>query len=79
MLISSNSGVELDTVWGIGGGLRPVRILSEKMDLLIQEYFNSSDKPEAERCLRTLAVPHFHHELVYMLLVDTAEKKQHEV
>lgn len=35
------------------------------MNLLLKEYLISGDKAEAERCLRDLEVPHFHHELVY--------------
>jgi programmed cell death protein 4 len=79
ILIDKNNGLELDMVWGVGGGLRPVRILSEKIDLLIQEFFSSADKAEAERCLVSLGVPHFHHELVYTLLIQTSEQKEHEV
>lgn len=35
------------------------------MNLLLKEYLTSGDAMEAERCLRELEVPHFHHELVY--------------
>ena len=79
VLIEKNNGLELDMVWGVGGGQRPVRLLSEKIHLLIQEYFSSADKAEAERCLQSLGVLHFHHELVYTLLIQTSEKKEHEV
>lgn len=36
-----------------------------QMNLLLKEYLTSGDVLEAERCLRDLEVPHFHHELVY--------------
>lgn len=36
-----------------------------QMNLLLKEYLTSGDVSEAERCLRDLEVPHFHHELVY--------------
>ena len=35
------------------------------MTLLLKEYLLSGDNKEAERCLRELEVPHFHHEFVY--------------
>lgn len=35
------------------------------MSLLLREYLLSGEVSEAERCLRQLEVPHFHHELVY--------------
>lgn len=40
-------------------------ILSCQMNLLLKEYILSGDSKEAERCLRDLEVPHFHHEFVY--------------
>lgn len=60
--------VRLDNVWGVGGGLRPVKYLVRQMNLLLQEYLSSSDIHEATRCLVELEVPHFHHELVYEVL-----------
>ena len=57
--------VRLDNVWGVGGGLRPVKYLIKQIILLLKEYLCSGDVDEASRCLRELEVPHFHHELVY--------------
>ncbi|XP_014845075.1 PREDICTED: programmed cell death protein 4-like isoform X1 [Poecilia mexicana] len=66
VLLSMKKGmIGLDNVWGVGGGLRPVKHLVKKMNLLLKEYLISGDVSEAERCLRDLEVPHFHHELVY--------------
>lgn len=65
-LLSSQLGLyRLDNIWGIGGGLRPVKTLSRQMNLLLEEYLSSNDIPEATRCVVALEVPHFHHELVY--------------
>ena len=65
-LLSMKHGlVRLDNVWGVGGGLRPVNALVRQMVLLLEEYLSSKDSKEAQRCLRDLEVPHFHHELVY--------------
>lgn len=63
----------LDNVWGVGGGQRPVRHLIKEMNLLLQEYLLSGEVSEAERCLRQLEVPHFHHELVYEAVVMVLE------
>lgn len=35
------------------------------MNLLLKEFILSGDGEEAQRCLRDLEVPHFHHEFVY--------------
>lgn len=40
------------------------------MNLLLKEYILSGDREEAERCLRDLEVPHFHHEFVYEVNAD---------
>lgn len=68
-LLSMKHGlVRLDNVWGIGGGLRPVKYLTKQMTLLLKEYLSSGDLQEATRCLIDLEVPHFHHELVYEVI-----------
>ncbi|XP_054259063.1 programmed cell death protein 4 [Macrosteles quadrilineatus] len=73
-LLSMKHGlVRLDNVWGVGGGLRPVKYLVRQMNLLLQEYLSSGDMHEATRCLVELEVPHFHHELVYEAVVMTLE------
>ncbi|CAB0019291.1 unnamed protein product [Nesidiocoris tenuis] len=65
-LLSMKHGlVRLDNVWGVGGGIRPVKYLVRQMVLLLREFINSGDVKEATRCLLQLEVPHFHHELVY--------------
>jgi programmed cell death protein 4 len=69
-LLSMKHGlVRLDNVWGVGGGLRPVKYLTRQMTLLLQEYLSSGDLQEATRCLLDLEVPHFHHELVYEVVL----------
>ena len=70
--------VKLDTVWGVTGGMRPVKYLVRQIQLLLKEYVSSGELEEAVRCLQELEVPHFHHELVYeavvMALEDPSEK-----
>lgn len=65
--------VRLHNVWGVGGALRPVKYLTRQMTLLLQEFVSSGDIEEASRCLRSLEVPHFHHELVYEAIVMALE------
>ncbi|MEQ2269979.1 Programmed cell death protein 4 [Xenotaenia resolanae] len=45
------------------------------MNLLLKEYILSGDGKEAERCLRDLEVPHFHHEFVYEAIVMVLESR----
>ncbi|XP_067851993.1 programmed cell death protein 4-like [Heptranchias perlo] len=73
VLLSMKRGVRLDNVWGVGGGLRPVKQLVKEMNLLLKEYLLSTDAAEAELCLQNLEVPHFHHELVYEAVVMVLE------
>lgn len=69
-LLSMKHGmVRLDNVWGVGGGVRPVKYLIKKIVLLLKEYLSSGDEKEAGRCLTELEVPHFHHELVYEAVI----------
>lgn len=44
---------------------------------LLGEYFDSLDAAEASRCLRGLAVPFFHHELVKQSLHAAMENPPH--
>jgi programmed cell death protein 4 len=73
VLIQMGSIAQLDTVWGQGGGNRPVKYLTNKIVMLLREYMDSSDATEAMRCLRELDVPHFHHELVYQAALIAIE------
>lgn len=69
-LLNMKQGLaHLDNVWGMGGPLRPVKLITREMTLLLKEYLSSRDIQEAHRCLRALEVPHFHHELVYEVSV----------
>ncbi|XP_072367981.1 programmed cell death protein 4-like isoform X2 [Scyliorhinus torazame] len=73
VLLSRERGMRLDSVWGLGGGLRPVKQLVKEMNLLLKEYLLSTDAAEAGLCLQNLEVPHFHHELVYEAVVMVLE------
>jgi len=74
VLLSMKHGlVRLDNVWGVSGGMRPVKYLIRQIQLLLKEYLSSGDIEEATRCLQELEVPHFHHELVYEAVVMVIE------
>ncbi|KAF7646732.1 hypothetical protein LDENG_00183130 [Lucifuga dentata] len=75
LLKMSMGGLRIDNQWGMGGGQRPVIQLIKEMNLLLKEYILSGDDSEAERCLRELEVPHFHHEFVYEAIVMVLESK----
>ncbi|XP_047220885.1 programmed cell death protein 4b [Girardinichthys multiradiatus] len=75
LLKMSMGGLRVDTHWGMGGGQRPVIQLIKEMNLLLKEYILSGDGKEAERCLRDLEVPHFHHEFVYEAIVMVLESR----
>ncbi|KAK7930121.1 hypothetical protein WMY93_006516 [Mugilogobius chulae] len=75
LLKMSKGGLRLDSQWGAGGGQRPVVQLIREMNLLLKEFILSGDMKEAERCLRDLEVPHFHHEFVYEAIVMVLESK----
>lgn len=63
----------LDNIWGSAGPLRPVKNITKQMTLLLKEFLSSRDFEEAQRCLRALEVPHYHHELVYEAIVMSLE------
>lgn len=71
--------VRLDSVWGAGGGRRPVKHLVKKMILLLKEYLNSEDIEEASRCVQELEVPHFYHELIYEAIIIMLEDAHERV
>ncbi|RVE75637.1 hypothetical protein OJAV_G00000740 [Oryzias javanicus] len=75
LLKMSKGGLRVDSQWSIGGGQRPVTQLIKEVNLLLKEYILSGDLKEAERCLRDLEVPHFHHEFVYEAIVMVLESK----
>lgn len=73
-LLSMKQGmVILDNIWGSAGPLRPVKTITKKMIALLKEFVQSKDLDEAQRCLRALEVPHYHHELVYEAILMSLE------
>lgn len=60
-----NPHTDFKKIWGRSGEHRPLEDTRKRINYLLQEYISSGDRTEAERCLKELGVPHFHHELVY--------------
>jgi programmed cell death protein 4 len=73
LLSMQHTWAHLDNVWGVSGGLRPVKNITRQMKMLLQEYLESRDTEEAHRCLLALEVPHFYHELIYEAVIITLE------
>ncbi|XP_071827208.1 programmed cell death protein 4-like [Apostichopus japonicus] len=82
LLLNMKHGISrLDNIWGVSGGTRPVKQLSKKMIMLLKEYLSSKDSAEAITCIQELAVPHFHHELVYeaaVIVLEAADRNAAE-
>ena len=62
------------------GGLRTVARLKQSMRAIVKEYVTNPDSPaslrEAQRALREMAVPHFHHEYVKQCLAAAFDHPQ---
>jgi len=63
----------VERIWGPGDG-RPVSELKQLIDSLLIEYLVSTDLAEAERCVRELRTPLFHHEMVKRFMVIAVDK-----
>jgi programmed cell death protein 4 len=78
LLSRDHAGAKLERIWGPGDG-RPVEDLKVSVDQLLAEYLLSCDFDEAERCLRELHAPQFHHEVVkraVTMALDKSEENQ---
>lgn len=74
-LVSMGDFYFLNNIWNAqSSGFRPVRELSDQMNFIIHEYYDSGDVEEAARSLKELNVPHFFHEFVYELIDFCLEK-----
>lgn len=75
VLVNMNDHLfHLSHIWGNKGGFLAVKELTDKINEIIQEYHDAGDVTEAIRCLKELAVPHFHHEFVYDALDFALQK-----
>lgn len=73
-LLSTHHGlINVDQIWGITGGMRPVKYLVKQMHLILEEFLTSNVADDAGSCLKDLEVPHFHHEFVYEAIVKAIE------
>ena len=58
LLVDKLAMLRLNNVWGVGGGAQPVKALSRRIYMLLEEFLSSQDATEAVRRLRELQVPH---------------------
>lgn len=72
-LTTRNALINVDTIWGIAGGMRPVKYLVKEMQSILEEFVVTNIKDEAGAALKELEVPHFHHEFVYEAIVKAIE------
>lgn len=70
----SHAMARLDDIWGHNGGHRSVETLKEGISAFLGEYLLSKDGVEAQRCLKELGAPHFHHEVVYEAVLAVLER-----
>jgi len=63
----------VEKIWGPGDG-RPVPEMKVAVDALVEEFLVSRDYAEAERCVRELHAPHFHHEVVKRAIVVVIDR-----
>jgi programmed cell death protein 4 len=66
--------VALDTVWNSGENRRPVKFLVKKIKAMLDEFRDSLDRKNLCVSLGELGIPHFHHEVVYELIVKCLEE-----
>ncbi|KAF6262938.1 armadillo-type protein [Scenedesmus sp. NREL 46B-D3] len=75
-LAARHSAERMLRCWGSGAG-QSYAETKERIAKLLSEYLDSRDAAEASRCLRGLAVPFFHHELVKQALHAAMENSAH--
>ena len=73
-LIVPHGLIALDNIWNSGDYRKPVKYLVRKIKLMLEEYQDSWDYKNFVQSLHELGIPHFHHEIVYELLVKCLEE-----
>eukprot|EP00879_Flechtneria_rotunda_P027618 GHRR01029593.1.p1 GENE.GHRR01029593.1~~GHRR01029593.1.p1 ORF type:complete len:199 (+),score=60.34 GHRR01029593.1:872-1468(+) len=75
-LAARHSAERMLRCWGSGAG-QSYAETKERIAKVLAEYLDSYDVAEASRCLRSLGVPFFHHELVKQGVHDAMEQPTH--
>lgn len=65
----------MQRIWGGGAGL-DVRETKKVFLSAIKEYMSAGDVGEVRRTLHDLAVPHYHHEFVYLTIQTCFENRE---
>lgn len=58
----------LVNVWGASGALSSIGLLRGSVSLLLHEYLITTNREEAEQCIRDLSAEQFHHEVVFQVV-----------
>lgn len=79
-LINTSQGLaRLEYVWGVSGARSPVQGLVKEITLILEEYITSGSLEETANCIRKLKAAHFHHEVVYRMVLIAIESGDHKV
>lgn len=74
-LINMHHGlVVLDGIWNSGDYRKPVKYLTRKIKALLKEYQDSLDYANFTESLHELGIPHFHHTIVYEMILQILEQ-----
>ena len=74
-LINMHHGlVVLDGIWNSGDYRKPVKYLTRKVKTLLAEYQDSLDYANFAENLHELGIPHFHHTIVYEMILQILEQ-----
>ena len=74
-LINMHHGlVVLDGIWNSGDYRKPVKYLTRKIKTLLKEYQDSLDYANFVQSLHELGIPHFHHTIVYEMILQILEQ-----
>eukprot|EP00300_Choanocystis_sp_HF-7_P034571 c4740_g1_i1.p1 GENE.c4740_g1_i1~~c4740_g1_i1.p1 ORF type:complete len:381 (+),score=76.89 c4740_g1_i1:112-1143(+) len=74
LLKMNHAGLHIEHQWGFKLEYEEVDSLKRKIQQLLDEYLDSADAAEAERCVRELRSDHFHHEVVKRALITGFER-----
>ncbi|XP_002964316.2 programmed cell death protein 4 [Selaginella moellendorffii] len=75
ILAARHAGERILRCWGGGTGRAVLDDAKDKIAKLLEEFESGGDMGEACQCVRDLAMPYFHHEVVKRALVMAMERK----
>lgn len=64
-----HNSTRIEHIWGHGAEIENVEEMRNDITQIIEEVLQSGDLPDACSCFTDLGAPHFHHEIVYQIVV----------